>query len=179
MKKFRVKFKPIQEGFFSIFILTISVGFLITGASITHWGLAFRKGDSVIPKERDLTISGPYLISKRKYRITPFIIFSDSNGRLKYKENLYETSVSSKIIDDLIKIYPNQAVAYLSVDDENPIRKIWEIKIKDTTVLTYRDAVSYYHSENSAGNFRILVGAIGLILFVISLIDIKRVNDAS
>ncbi|WP_186166173.1 hypothetical protein [Burkholderia gladioli] len=176
MKIFRIRWKSFLENFFPPFLLTVSVGLLVSGGLGTHWAATYREGDSIIPREGDLTRVGPLFASKVKRRTTPFILFSDGNGNSQYSQDMFQTTANLSAVDNLVKSSKNRATAYLFVYKKNPVREIWKITIQGVEVLSYQDALSYYNSDNADGYSRISLGLVGLILFFASMIEVRRTN---
>ncbi|WP_186053424.1 hypothetical protein [Burkholderia gladioli] len=174
MKIFRIRWKSFLENFPPPFLLTVSVGLLVSGGLGTHWAATYREGDSIIPREGDLTRVGPLFVSKAKRRTTPFILFSDGNGNSQYRQDMFQTTANLSAVDNLVKSSKNRATAYLFVYKKNPVREIWKITIQGVEVLSYQDALSYYNSDNFDGYSRISLGLVGLILFFASMIEVRH-----
>lgn len=158
----------------AIFLLLTSVVFFAQGIYQTHWLAYYRLGDSIIPRESDLTRVGPLSMSELRTRRDVLIVFSDADNVKKYSQNRSFFSIKPNAVRDLVKKYSGWAVAYLYVFDGNPLRKIWKVEVAGSQILSYEtSAIDYGHDSETTYSYFWGAGAF-FIFFLTSIIEVSR-----
>jgi hypothetical protein len=129
------RMKPLAR----MFLMVAAVG-AYYAITVSDFFADYRFGNSIVPREDQLTQSGPYVMGKRLERRTTSVIFYRPTGTVAFSEDWLNFNDPNGILS-LVDMLQNKPVAYLWLYDSNPLRKVWKIVINDNGIVN-RDVVS-------------------------------------
>jgi hypothetical protein len=148
---------------------------LVQGVASTRWMASRRLGDSIIPREHELTRMGPFSMSEIRIRNTVLVRFTNQDGTVTVDQNASDFDVPFDDVLKSINSYPGIPIAYLSMSEKNPINKIWGVDVNGINFLSYKGAVLNYRRRDSLAYSWFGYAIIAVFFCLISVVNIRRV----
>ena len=171
---FEVRFNPPgRKNIWAKILGGSALAFFISGMTQTHWMASYRL-DDLVPQENQLVRYGPVYMSHHRTRSGPEVVFYNQHGETLLAEKNFSVPLNDVL--GMVDRYSGQPIAYLWVYNKNPARRVWEVDLDGERILTLQRATSEYVLYNSSGYGSLLLSATLAAWFVVSILEVNRIN---